>query len=112
MPAAFYEQFNFGLDDAESAFEGETWTFNGRAWPAISIDDVRLARVAGGVAGPLGEANVTLYVRQHVYVASGVLRGSKIIVRGQSVRVMSIGDDGDDGKTLICGPLGAPLPAA
>lgn len=95
-------EFNNVLPEMEGAFE-ESWTLGGTAWPAISID--RLSATSQVIkGGQLLDVNTTIFIRETIYLASGVKKGDKVDVRDQTLMVLLIEDDGDASRAIHCGP--------
>lgn len=103
----FYDNFNAALPDMEAAF-GESWTLGSSTFPAISIDKLGVgSKVMKG--GQFIDANTTIFVRLDVFNGSGVKKGSIVNVRGTDLAVLEIDSDGDDSRTLVCGPASLDL---
>lgn len=99
MSTEFFDSFNAALPDLEASFQ-EYWTFNGNTYPAIAVDQSSInMKVMRG--GQYVDANTHLFVREGVFLNSGVKEGSTISVRSQLFTVNTINRDGDDSRTLI-----------
>ena len=98
----FFDSFNGSLPEMESEF-GEDWVLNGSTFPAIAIDKLSVgSKVMHG--GQLVDANVAIFVRFDIFNGSGVKKGDVVTAREQDVIVLQVESDGDDSRTLICGP--------
>lgn len=101
MSTEFFDAFNAALPDMEANFQ-EDWVFNGNTYPAIAIDhEVVSSKVMMG--GKHIEATTQVFVREAVFISSGVQKGSTITARSQNYTILSIERDGDDSRTLILG---------
>lgn len=98
---AFFDEFNTALPEFEANFK-EYWTFNGNVFPAIAIDHEAVSsKVMMG--GQYIDATTQVFVREDVFISSGVKKGNTISARSQNYTVLSIDRDGDDSRTLILG---------
>jgi hypothetical protein len=107
MPGSFFDPWNSTLPDFEASF-GESWLLNGSEWPAIAIEAME-AGTSIIKGGQLLDAHTRIIIREDVYQASGVKYGSYINVRGTDMSVLTIDNDGDQARTLICGPKGVSI---
>jgi len=99
----FFDTFNAALVDMEATFT-ETWTFKGTDYPAIAIDhESESTRVMKG--GVYQDVTTTIYVRKSIFDSSGVTQDATVTARGQDFAVLGIEQEGDDCRTLICGPI-------
>jgi hypothetical protein len=80
----------------------EYWTFNGNTYPAIAIDhEVVSSKVMMG--GQYIEASTQVFVREEVFVSSGVQKGNTITARSQNFTVLSTEQEGDASRILVLG---------
>lgn len=108
MGNSFFDAFNPKLKIAENKM-GEPWYYRSIEYPAIAIDDLRIAQTSSP-GGVLSQANMTIHVRRAVFKNSGAVRDNIVKARGQEVRILTISDEGDDAVALICGPVSVRLP--
>ena len=98
----FFDSFNSSLPEMESDF-GENWVLNSGTFPAIAIDNLAVgSKVMLG--GQLIDAHTMIFVRLDVFTGSGVKKGDIVTARGTDLTVLEIDSDGDDSRTLVCGP--------
>jgi hypothetical protein len=103
MGSPFLDAFNAVLPDLEAQFT-EDWIFKGVTYPAIAIDrESDSSRQMKG--GELDISTVTLYVRLEVFIQAGCKEGDIITVRGKDFSVLTIDNDGDAAKEMVCGPV-------
>lgn len=110
-------EFVTGMNEANTAFgatAGETFdvlagtTAIAGTYTATNIDDlVAAAAVAPG--GFKGDNTVTIFLSQTTLTASGIMDGTKLLVRGKRVRVTGINYDGDNTPILTCTGTGIKL---
>src|SRR6185436_20085103 len=100
MATEFFDAFNGALPSMEAAFT-EDWIFKGVTYPAIAIDHESDSTrdMKGGV---YQDVNTTIYVRKEVFDLSAVAQDDIITARGQDFTVLTIEQEGDDCRTLIC----------
>lgn len=97
----FFDTFNATLPDFETAF-GENWILDGVTWPAIAIDhESETQKTIKG--GGYEDVTTTIYVRLQVFQDSKVQTGSIVNARGQDFSVLTIEQEGDDCRALVCG---------
>lgn len=98
----FFDSLNAALPEMESNFT-EDWILNNSSYPAIAIDKLAVgSKVMRG--GNLIDANTVIFIRLDIFNGSQVKKGNKITVRGTDLTVLEIDSDGDDSRSLICGP--------
>jgi hypothetical protein len=98
----FLDSFNWALSDLQASF-GEPWIGpDGNTYTAIAVDHGSFTekRMKGG---KFQDVTVTVYVPLADFLASGVADGAIINVRGQDHAILTIEQDGDDSRTLVCG---------
>jgi len=97
----FFDTFNAALPDFEAVF-GENWIRNGVTYPAIAIDhESQSDKTIKG--GEFQDVTTTIYVRLAVFNSSGVETGDTVTARGQDFAVVTIEQEGDDCRVLVCG---------
>jgi hypothetical protein len=103
MASPFLDAFNAVLPDFEAQFT-EDWIFKGVTYPAIAIDrEIDSSREMKG--GNYDAATIALYVRLSVFQTAGVKEGDTITARGKEFAILSIENDGDDARELVCGSV-------
>ena len=103
MGSPFLDAFNAVLPDLETQFT-EDWSYNGVTYPAIAIDrEVDSSRQMRG--GELDASTITIYIRLEVFQQSGVKEGATVTARGKDFSILSVDNDGDAAKELVCGPV-------
>jgi hypothetical protein len=103
MASPFLEAFNAVLPDLEAQFT-EDWSFKGVIYPAIAIDrESDSSKQMKG--GELDVSTVTLYVRLEVFESAGCKEGDTITTRGKDFAILSVDNDGDAAKEIVCGPV-------
>jgi hypothetical protein len=102
MGSPFLDSFNAALPDLEAQFT-EDWIFKGVTYPAIAIDrEVDASRQMKG--GEFDESTISIYVRLAVFLQAGCNEGDIVSARGKDFAILSIDNDGDDSRELVCGP--------
>ncbi len=115
MPAPFPNPFAKAFAPADATAEkimGELWQLGGpmgQSYPAIHIETIS-EKSELRMGGILRDCNIALEVRNDVLLASGVVDGSILLVRGQRVRVREVRQGITDTKFLYCGPVGVAVP--
>ncbi len=100
----FFDQFNAALPEFASEFT-EDWILGSSNFPAIAIDKLTVgSKIMSG--GQLIDATVEIYVDLDTFNASGVKKGNLVTARGTQLSVLRVDSDGDDSRTLVCGPAG------
>jgi len=87
---------------------GEPFSFGTVQCSAVSIEGLDYTRTVM-LGGQFVDASTSMVVRKSVILAASIAKGSILTVRGQSVRVISTVDDGDNSIILICGPASIKL---
>lgn len=88
---------------------GEEWTFDGVTQGAIAIDALEKGTsVMKG--GRLVDVHVSITIPEAQFRSTGVKEGSKVQARGERLRVVSVTNDGDAARELVCGPEGFETP--
>jgi hypothetical protein len=98
----FLDSFNSALPDLQSSFQ-EPWIGpDGNTYMAIAIDHGSFSekRMKGG---QYQDVTVTVYITLDDFIASNVADGNIIKVRDQEHAVLTVEQDGDDARTLVCG---------
>jgi hypothetical protein len=98
----FLDAFNSALVDLQASFT-EPWIGpDGNTYNAIAIDHGSFSekRMKGG---QYQDVTVTIYAMLADVIASGIDDGGIVNVRGQDHVVLTIEQDGDDARTLVCG---------
>ncbi len=97
-----FSEINSVLPEMASAFT-EDWILGDVTWPAIAIEKLTVgSKVMKG--GQLIDANTVIFVSQDVFTSSGVQKGNIVTARGIELAVLEIDQDGDDSRSLVCGP--------
>lgn len=108
MSNPFFKAFNQSLKTAGKVM-GEEWIFAGTTYPAIAIDSLeRGTNVMKG--GRLLDVHVSITISAALFASTGVQEGSKVQARGERLRVVSVTNDGDAARELVCGPEGFTTP--
>jgi hypothetical protein len=106
MTSEFIKAFNHG-HVAFRASKGEEFALHsGAKVMAIEIAELSAQEVAKA-GGKLADNTVTLHVMKSDM--TGIVDGTRIIVRGKRLRVDQIIDSGDSSVMLIAGPAGVKI---
>lgn len=104
----FFDSFNQSLGTAQKVM-GEEWSLDNQPFKAIAIEQLS-AEERATLGGRFKDVNTSVLVSLETFTASGVKQGSVIVVRGESLRVANVQNEGDAARTLICGPVGVDMP--
>jgi hypothetical protein len=103
VASPFLDAFNAVLPDMEAQFT-EDWIFNGVTYPAIAIDhEVDSSKQMKG--GELDQSTITIHIRLEVFQQAGCKEGSTVTARGKDFAIISVDNDGEAAKELVCGPV-------
>lgn len=108
MTNSFFTAFNQSLCEAQRVM-GETWTLGSMEYEAVAMDALS-ATDRAALGGRFADVSMTIHVSLAVFTNSGVKKGSVIVARGAKLRVSEIQNDGDDARTLLCGPTSIEAP--
>jgi len=101
MASPFLAAFNAALPDLEASFT-EDWVFKGVTYPAIAIDhESDTSKQMKG--GEYEDVTTIIHVRLAVFLQSKVSSGDIVTSRGQDFAVVTIEQDGDDARAIVCG---------
>ncbi len=107
--------FSQGMSDANLAFAkdcGEEFEIisGARAGKcmAVSIDDLDAETVAAA-GGHISDTMVNIFILKSLRAEVQLVEGAKLRVRGKSVRVGKIKDDGDNTEMMLCATSGVQL---
>lgn len=104
----FIHDLNFGNDDFQKACEEEFEVLtHGRqgTCKAVNIDDLSAGTsiVQGGFRA---DNTVVIFIKREEFEAAQIREDSKLRVRGNKVRIISITDEGDNTLTITCASAG------
>ncbi len=108
MTNSFFAAFNQSLGEAQRVM-GETWTLGSMEFQAMAMDALS-ATDRAALGGKFADVSMTIHISLVVFTNSGVKKGSVIVARGVKLRVAEIQNDGDDARTLLCGPTSIEAP--
>lgn len=108
MNNSFFQAFNTSLGEAQRVM-GETWTLGSMEYEAIAMDALS-ATDRAALGGRFADVTMTVHVSLTTFRNSGVKKGSVLVARGAKLRVSEVLDDGDDARTLLCGPSSVEAP--
>ncbi len=108
MNNSFFAAFNVSLGEARRVM-GETWMLGTIEYEAIAMDALS-ATDREALGGKFAEVSMTVHVSVTIFANSGVKKGSMIVARGARLRVAEVQNDGDDARTLLCGPVSIEAP--
>jgi hypothetical protein len=108
MTNSFFAAFDPSLREAQRVM-GESWALGNIEYEAIAMDALS-ATDRAALGGRFVDVSMTVHVSLSVFTNSGVRKGSVIVARGAKVRVTEIQNDGDDARTLLCGPVNIEAP--